>query len=391
MYDFDTIIDRSNTDAVKVELCNTVFGTSDITPMWVADMDFPCPSPIVMTLRERIEHPIYGYTVCTPRFQQCIKQWQKHRNNWDVDCRWIECCAGVVTSLSIAIQAFSNVGDGIIIQPPVYTPFFDVVRENERTLLCNNLIKRDNQWCINFEEFERLAAMPTTKIFILSHPHNPVGREWTIDELRQMGEICVRNNVLILSDEIHSDIMLNGTKHHPMATISDEIANNTITFMSASKTFNIAGLSTSYIIASNTELRSQYARKQHALHIINNMIGPIALQAAYANCETWLNELCTYLSDNVNFVTDYINRYIPEIKIIKPNATYLVWLDLSECNISPADLKHIIYQRAHLGINDGSTFGDGYQKYFRLNVASPLSVIEESLERLKNVFDSIRN
>ena len=360
--------------------------------MWVADMDFPCPSPIVMTLRERIEHPIYGYTVCTARFQQCIKQWQKRRNYWDIECRWIEWCPGVVPSLSIAVQAFSNVGDGIIIQPPVYPPFFDVVKGNERTLLCNHLIKRDNkQWCINFEEFEQMAAMPSTKIFILCHPHNPIGREWTTDELRKMGEICVRNNVLIISDEIHSDIMLNGTKHHPMATISDEIANNTITFMAASKTFNIAGLSTSYMIVSNAELRNQYINKQQVLHLSNNMLGPIALQAAYANCETWLNELCTYISDNVRFVIEYVERYIPEIKIIKPEATYLIWLDFSQCNISHNDLKHIIYQRAHLGVNDGTTFGREYQKCFRLNVASPLSVVEEAMEKLKNVFDSIRN
>lgn len=391
MYDFDTVIDRSNTDSVKIELCNSVFGTSDITPMWVADMDFPCPTPIVMTLRERIEHPIYGYTIRSARFQQCIKQWQKKRNNWDIDSKWIEWCPGVVPSLAIAINAFSNAGDGVIIQPPVYPPFFDIVKENNRALLCNHLRIVDGKWSIDYDEFEKMASMPTTKLFILCHPHNPIGRDWTIEELEKLGEICLKNNVLILSDEIHSDIMLNGTKHHPMATISAEIANNTITFMAASKTFNIAGLTTSYVIIPNNELKNKYISAQRALHLENNMLGPLALQAAYANCETWLNELCTYLSENVRIVTNFVERYIPEIQILKPDATYLLWLDFSRFNISHADLKHIIYNRIHLGINDGTTFGKEYEKCFRLNVASPQSVIEDVLEKMKKVFDEIRN
>ncbi len=391
MYDFDTVIDRSNTDAVKIELCNAMFGTSDITPMWVADMDFPCPVPIVMTLRERMEHHIYGYTVRTSRFQQCIKQWQKKRNNWDVDAHCIEWCPGVVPALSIAIQTFTQKGDGVIIQPPVYPPFYSIVTDNERKLLCNNLVVVDDKWTINFEEFEKLASLPTTKAFVLCHPHNPIGREWTVEELQKLGEICVRNNVLILSDEIHSDIMLDGHKHHPMATISAEIANNTLTFMAASKTFNIAGLSTSYLIAINSDLLQRYQKAQNILHLENNMLGPLALQAAYANCETWLNELCTYLSDNARFATEYISRYIPEIKVIKPEATYLLWLDFSNTNISHDDLKYIIYHRAHLGINDGTTFGAEYQKCFRMNIASPQSVVEEALDNLKRVFDSIRN
>ncbi|MCQ2205097.1 MAG: pyridoxal phosphate-dependent aminotransferase [Bacteroidales bacterium] len=407
MYDFDTVIDRSNTDAVKLELCSAVFGTSDITPMWVADMDFPCPQPIIMTLRERMEHPIYGYTIRTPRFAQSIRVWNKRRNGWDINANSIEWCPGVVPSLSISILAFSQPGDGVIIQPPVYPPFFDVVINNGRTLLQNPLVVEDGEYKVNFEEFEKLASQPSTKIFMLCHPHNPVGREWTEEELRKMAEICIKNDVLILSDEIHSDIMLFGKKHKPMASLSEEIAQHTLTFMAASKTFNIAGLSTSYMIAPNAELRNKYKAMQQALHLESSMLGPLALQAAYENCEPWLNELQTYISDNVTFAIDFINRYMPEVKIIKPQATYLMWLDFSAYGISHKDLKFIIYNRAHLGINDGTTFGisthvssqeentakkapDDYECFFRLNVASPQSILEEALNNLYKVFETLK-
>jgi len=382
MYDFDSIIDRSNTDAVKVEMCSSVFGTSDITPMWVADMDFACPNPILMTIKERIEHPIYGYTVRTSRFQQAIKQWQKKRNNWDVDMRWIEWCPGVVPALSMAVQAYSDKGDSVIIQPPVYPPFYDVVVNNERNLLENHLINIDGKWTVNIEEFEKMASLPTTKLFILSHPHNPIGYDWSDEELKAMGEICAKNGVLIMSDEIHSDIMLHGHKHHPLATLNEEIANNTVTFMAASKTFNIAGLSTSYIIASNLELLEKYRKVQKTIHLESNMLGPLALQAAYLNCEPWLNELLTYIGENVDLVCDYISHDLPEVKIIKPNSTYMIWLDFSALPISHKDLKYIIYNKAHVGINDGTTFGSKYEKCFRLNVASPTSVVEEAVQSL---------
>lgn len=390
MYDFDTIIDRSNTDAIKLEMCGSVFGTSDITPMWVADMDFACPAPIQMTIRERIEHPIYGYTQRTARFQQAIKQWQKRRNSWDIDNRWIEWCPGVVPALSMSVQAYTDKGDGVIIQPPVYPPFYDVVINNERILLENHLIEKDGKWTVNIEEFEEMASRPSTKLFILSHPHNPLGHEWTDDELRAMGEICAKHGVVILSDEIHSDIMLYGHKHHPMATMSEEIANCTVTYMAASKTFNIAGFSTSYIIASNSELLEKYRKVQKTLHLESNMLGPLALQAAYQNCEPWLNELLTYIGENVDLVCDYIKRDIPEIKVIKPEATYMLWLDMSGLEIKHDDLKYIIYNRARLGINDGTTFGKRYEKCFRMNVASPTSVVEEAMSNLARTIASIR-
>lgn len=390
MYDFDAIIDRSNTDAIKLEMCGSMFGTSDITPMWVADMDFACPQPIVMTIRERMEHPIYGYTMRTPRFQQYIKLWQQRRNAWDIDAHWIEWSPDVVPALSMSVQALTQPGDGIIIQPPVYPPFYDVVVNNGRTLLENHLVERDGKWTVDLDEFEQMASRPSTKAFILCHPHNPVGHEWTEEELKAMGDICVKHGVRILSDEIHSDIMLYGRKHHPMATMSDEIAMNTVTFMAASKTFNIAGLSTSYIIAKNAELLERYRKVQQTLHLESNMLGPLALQAAYQNCEPWLNELQTYVGENIDLVCDIIRRDLPEVKIIKPEATYLMWLDMRALEISHDDLKYMIYNRARLGINDGTTFGKRYEKCFRLNVASPSSVVEEAMNALVKTLAPLR-
>lgn len=390
MYDFDTVVDRSNTDAVKLELASTVFGTSDLIPLWIADMDFPCPAPVAMTLRERMQHPIYGYTLCTPRFAQAIKQWQHRRNHWDIDTHWVEWCPGVVPALSISVQTFTSPGDGVIIQPPVYPPFFDVVRQNGRTLECNHLIDNDGHFEIDFDGFERLAAKPTTKLFILCHPHNPVGREWTVEELTRLGNICKAHGITVLADEIHSDLMLDGHQHHPFASISPEFADMTVTFMAASKTFNIAGLSTSYLIASNESLRSQYIKAQSILHLENNMLGCLALQAAYANCEPWLNELLAYISDNAKFVRDYLRDYLPAVKISKSEATYLLWLDFSAYGLSHDDLKYIICRRARLGLNDGSTFGEEYQQHFRINLASPQSVIEEAMGNLSKAFADIK-
>lgn len=391
MYDFDTIIDRSNTDAVKIELCNSIFGTSDITPLWVADMDFACPAPVQMVLRERVEHPIYGYTIRSTRFQQSIKRWQKKRNNWDIDAHWIEWSPGVVPALSMSIMALTEPGDGIIIQPPVYPPFFDIVKNNKRTLLENHLVNKEGRYEVNFDEFEKLASQPETKLFILCHPHNPVGREWTPEELKRMADICMRNGVRILSDEIHSDIMLNGKKHTPMASLSPEIANNTMTFMAASKTFNIAGLSTSYIICSNAEMLEKYRTVQQTLHLESNMLGPLALQTAYDNCEIWLGELQTYIADNIRYVRDMIKQDMPEVKVSEPDATYLLWLDFSALDISHDDLKYMLYNQAHVGINDGTTFGKEYTKHFRMNLASPMSVIEEAMDRINKVVEHIRN
>ncbi len=390
MYDFDKLIDRSNTDAVKIEACSEMFDNADIIPMWVADMDFAVPTPITLTLRERVEHPIYGYTMRTTRFLQSIKRWQKKRNDWDVDARSIVWCPGVVTALSLTIQALTEKGDGIIIQPPVYPPFFDVIRKNGRIIEENRLKSEDGKWSIDFDEFEQLCQKSTTKAFILCHPHNPVGREWTTDELKKMGDICVRNNVIILSDEIHSDLMLNGRRHHPMATISDEIANQTITYMAGSKTFNIAGFATSYLIAKNNDLRQKYVDAQEALHLQSNLMGPIALQAAYENCEPWLNELQTYLSENVEYVIDAFKHELPEVVVTKPEATYLMWLDFSSLGISHDDLRYLLYRKAHVGMNDGRTFGESYSCRFRLNIASPMSVVEEAVQNIIKTLAPLR-
>lgn len=390
MYDFDINIDRANTDACKLELCPALFGTSDLIPLWIADMDFAVPPAVQLAVKQRVEHPVYGYTLRTSNFNRSIVNWQRRHNNWDVKAQWIGFCPGVVPALAFTIQALTQPGDGVIIQTPVYPPFFDVVRQNKRTLEVNKLIYGADGYSIDFDNFEALAAKPTTKLFMLCHPHNPIGKEWSEADLKRLADICLRHGVRVVADEIHADLMLFGHKHKPFASLSHEIEQNTITLMAASKTFNIAGFATSYSIIPNDELRTLYTEAQESTHIENNMLGCMALQAAYDNCDLWLSELLAYLSDNVTFATDYIAKNIPEIKVIKPEATFLLWLDFSALGLSHDKLRELLYRKARIGLNDGTTFAPEYVNHFRMNIASPQSVIAEALDRLAKAVAEVR-
>lgn len=392
MYDFDEIIDRSNTDAVKVELCKELFGSTDIMPMWVADMDFLTPSPILKIISERIANGILGYTLRTKAFAQSIVAWQAKRHNWTINEEWIEYSPGVVPALTFSILALTQPGDGVIIQPPIYPPFFDIVKANNRQLVLNPLTQNsDGTFQMNLDEFERLASQAENKIFILCHPHNPVGRDWSKEELTAIGDICIKHGITVLSDEIHADIMLNRHKHIPFAAINEEFAQNSLTFMAASKTFNIAGLNTSYVISANAKLLRAYRKTITSLHLqYNNIFGPLATQAAYTHCESWLNDMLYYISDNVDFACKYITQHIPEIKISKPEATYLLWLDFSELGISRSELQELIYRKAKVGLNDGLEFGNEFGLCMRMNLASPIIVVEEALNRIDKAVATIR-
>ena len=385
MYDFDVIIDRSNTDSYKLELRQQTFGNPNVIPLWVADMDFAVAPPIAKVLQERARHDIYGYTVRSAAFNQSIVNWQKNQFQWQIEPEWIVYSPGVVPAMAFSILSMTQPGDGIIIQPPVYPPFFSVVKSNQRNLLLNPLVKNQNgDYVFNLQEFEQYAALPSTKIFLLCHPHNPVGRDWTVQELTEIGNICLKHGVTVLSDEIHADLVLSGKKHTPFAAVNDDFAMNSITFMAPSKTFNIAGLNTAYVISKNKELLSKYHTFQNNLQLnLGHVFSAIILQTAYNHCGPWLKELLFYLSDNINFVNDFLKNNIPMVKMKKPDATFLLWLDFSALKLSQDELRTLLYQKAGVGLNDGMSFGQEGNGYMRINVACPQSVLQDALVKIQ--------
>lgn len=385
MFNFDENIQRENTRALKLERRQLVFNREDVLPLWVADMDFAAPPAVQQALKTRIEHPIFGYTVRPTEFFNSITAWQQKRHNWTINNNWIEFSPGVVPSLGFAVEAFTQMGEGVIIQTPVYPPFYGVVKDLNRKVVENPLVETDHQYEIDFDHFEEVASDPNNKLFLLCHPHNPVGRVWREDELLKMGEICARHGVILVSDEIHCDLVLFGNKHIPMASLSDKIADITITCMSPSKTFNLAGLSTAYIIASNPKLLKAMRSQIFSLHLhMGNTFGALALEAAYNQSEEWLEELIQYLERNVFLVRDFLKEKLPNVQLTMPEATYLLWLDFRAWGMRAAKLREFMTKSAGLGLNDGLTFGAKGEGFMRLNVASPKAVIQTALEQLYN-------
>lgn len=388
-YNFDEIINRKGSNSIKYDLCDKIFGTSDLIPMWVADMDFKTPDFIIKALEQRLKHPVLGYSLRPDSYYKSIINWNKKKHNWNIKQEWISFSPGVVPGFNMAILALSKPGDKIIIQPPVYFPFFTAINNNNRIEVDNTLVLKNNYYDIDFDDLEE--KMKDAKIFLLSNPHNPGGRVWTRAELKRIGEMCIKNDVIILSDEIHSDLIMKNHKHIPMASISEEIAERTICFMAPSKTFNIAGLSTSYLVISNEVLRKKYEQVVENLHVnFGNIFGTSALEAAYNFGEDWLKQLIDYVQANIDFAADYLKKNIPEIKLVRPEATYLLWLDCRDLNMSNEELKDFMINKAKLGLNDGPTFGPGGEGFQRMNVACPRSTLAIALDRIKNAVKKIR-
>ncbi|NOY38528.1 MAG: putative C-S lyase [Chlorobi bacterium] len=381
-FDFDRIIDRSGTHTIKYDRRKELFGAENILPMWVADMDFSVPPPVSEAIRKRSEHPVYGYTMRPPVYFETIVAWLKKRHGWEIETDWIHYSPGVVPALNILIQEFSQPGDGVILQSPVYHPFFHAIRNNNRRLLNNRLVEKNNKYTIDFDDLSRKAK--EAKILLLSHPHNPVGRSWTREELLKLGEICLENNVLIVSDEIHADLTMPGYKHIPLAAMSPELAEATVTCIAPSKTFNLAGLSTSSVIIKNEHKKKRFKAFIERLHLnMGNLFGMIASTAAYGEGEPWLDALLRYLQENICFVTEFLENEIPRVRISPVEATYLLWLDFRELNMTTGELNSMLTRKAKLGLNDGTIFGQGGVGFQRMNVACPKSIVEQAMENLK--------
>ena len=386
MYDFDKIVDRHATANIKYDLRSKFFGKDDVLPMWVADMDFETPDFIRNAVTERAKHPIYGYSFREDSYYKSIINWIHRRHNWDIVADWIVYSPGIVPALNFSSLAFTVPGDTIIVQPPVYFPFFTAVTDHDRVVLNNKLLLSNGKYHIDFDDFEDKAK--EASMFFLSSPHNPVGRVWTKDELAKLGEICVRNNVIIISDEIHNDLILPGYKHIPMASISEDIADITITCLAPSKTFNIAGLATSSVIISNEILRRKFEKVVNNLHLsMGNLFGAVASQAGYTYGDSWVDSLMQYVSTNFKIVEDALNNTDGAIKVIHAEATYMAWLDFRGTGFDDEKIKEILINKAGLGLSAGPIFGDGGEGFQRINLAAPSSIVIVAMEKLIHAFN----
>lgn len=389
-FDFDRVFSRFGTGSMKWDQLEKLYGTIDVLPMWVADMDFVSPPAIMETLHQQIEHGVFGYAILSDEFREEVRRWVEHRHGWKTEMDWYVFCPGVVTSLVLAIETFSEPGDKIIIQPPVYPPFKRSVELAQRELTNNPLKFVDGQYVIDFEDLEQKID-ERTKLLVLCNPHNPVGRVWKQDELQKLGELCEKYDVRILSDEIHCDIIYPGSKFTPFASITETFAQNSLTFMAATKTFNIAGLPFSYTIIPNQELRRQFQKSllKYALHMYNGL-AVRATEAAYRDGESWLEQLLVYLKGNLDELITFVERRIPEIKVTHPQGTYLVWLDCRELGLDDQELAKFLAKEAKVGLNLGHTFGVGGEGFARINIGCPRSVLLEGLRRIEAAVNRLK-
>ena len=390
-YDFDKVIDRKNDYSSKWNDLQKMFGRDDLLPMWVGDMDFESPQPVIDALVERAKKGVYGYTSTPPSYFESVAQWMKKRHNWNVETDWMVYTPGVVTALSFIINAFTNPGDKIIVQQPVYYPFFRVIEENGRRLVNNPLIYKNGKYTMDFDDLEEKVKDRRIKLMFLCNPHNPVGRVWTKEELTRLGRICLENNILVVSDEIHQDIVYPGATHIPFASISEEFALSSITCTSPSKTFNLAGLQTATIIIPNTVYYDIYKNFIKRLELLNNHVfGIVAQEAAYMYGEEWLNQLLEYLTGNLKLLIDEIEREIPQLKVIRPEGTFFVWLDCTSLGLDPHQLSDFMTNKAKLALESGYWFGTGGEGFERINIACPRIYVTEAVKRLKTAIREIK-
>ena len=390
MWNFDEPVNREGTNCIKYDLREETFGVKDVIPMWVADMDFNTPDFIVDSLRNRLNHEIYGYSLRPPEYFLSIVEWLKVRHNWSIEKEWISYCPGIVPALNFATLAFTRPGDGIVVQPPVYFPFFSAVELHGRKLVYNSLSEDDGKWVMDYNSL--ISSIDgNTKMIIISNPHNPIGRVWTPDELTTLADICLKNNILILSDEIHCDLILPGFTHTPIASLSEKIAGITITCIAPSKTFNLAGLSTSSVIISNPVLRKSFNRIVDNLHVGNgNIFGTTASIAAYSQGHQWLDALLDYIDHNIEFVVDYCRKMIPEIVPVPPEATYMIWLDCRKFGMTGKELQNFFVTKAGVGMNEGSTFGPGGEGFMRMNLAATHQTVIKAMEQIEKAVAGLR-
>lgn len=385
-YNFDEIVPRKGTNCIKYDALEWVFNANDVLPLWVADMDFKTPDFIVEAIKERASHEIYGYTFKPESYFQAVISWMQRRHGWTVQKEWISSSPGVVAGLTVAIESFSKPGDEVIVQPPVYFPFFDCVKNTKRKLVENPLKIENSRYTFDFDDLKAKIS-DKTKLLLLCNPQNPGGMVWTKEELEELSAICIKNKVMVISDEIHSDLIYKEHKHIPFASISEETANNCAIFMAPSKTFNVAGLASSIAIIPNKTNFARYEKRLGIGHLgMGNIFGSVALEAAYTNGDEWLGQMLSYLWDNYLFLKEYFEENLPKIEVMPLEATYLVWLDFTAYGLNDNELSKFIIEEAKVGLNNGGRFGTGGDGWMRINIGCPRNTLTEGLERLKSAF-----
>lgn len=385
---FDEVIDRTKTNSMKwaysKQLLNADEAAANPLPMWVADMDFKAPQAVIDALHEAVEEGVFGYPGgATESYQQAVINWQKKRFGWSVKPEWLVQASGIITSLKTAAQAFSNPGDSILIQPPVYAHFHNDMLMNGRHLAFAPLIRTESGYEFDAQVFED-AIQPNTKVFIMSNPHNPTGNVWTEAELRTMGEICERHGILVIADEIHQDLIINPTKKHiPFASLGDRFAENSITCTAPSKTFNLPGLQSATLIIPNAKLRAEFERQyERNMFPLVNTLGMVAAEAAYAHGEEWLEEMLEYLRGNHRFLAETINSATDKVKVLPADSLYLSWMDCRALGMTAQELDRFMLTKARLWLDKGQKFGVEGHGYMRINLGCPRSTVEEATRRL---------
>jgi cysteine-S-conjugate beta-lyase len=396
-YDFDILCDRKNTNCAKWDAVKTLFGSADVIPMWVADMDFPVAEPIRAALQKRVEHPFYGYSQPGPDVTGAVVERLQRKFGWRVQPEWIVFTPGVIPALNVAVRMLTRPGDSIVLQPPVYYPFFSTVTGSGCQIAANKLKLLDGRYEMDYADLARQLAprqgphrTPSrVKAVILCNPHNPIGRLWERSELERLGEIVIRHGGIVIADEIHCELLYKGYRHTPFAMISEEFAQNSIVCLAPSKTFNLAGLEASSIIIPNQKLREEFNTVRTGLVPGPNVFGYTALAAAYRYGDEWLDQVLDYLQGNLDFMVDYFEKKIPRIKIIRPQGTYLIWLDCRALGLDDRGLSKFMCEKARIGLDDGFLFGEGGSGFERMNIACPRSLLAEALTRMETAVNDL--
>ncbi len=382
-YNFDAVIDRKNTSCLKWDFGHERKNRDDLLPLWVADMDFKLPDEILSDIEERVRHGVFGYTDPKEDYKNALRSWLKRRHGLEIEDDWNTVVPGVVYGIATAIRALTEQGDSILIQQPVYYPFKEMIELNKRVVVNNQLLYRDGKYSIDFDDFEKKIIDNNVKMFLLCSPHNPVGRVWTKEELLKMADICLKHDVYVFSDEIHFDFIYKGHEHISFAGLDDKYTKKLIIGTSASKTFNIAGLQVANILIPEKEVREKFRNENDAAGYSQcNVLGMVATKAVYEKGEEWLDELIVYLEGNLNYIREFLKEKLPQVRLVEPEGTYLVWLDFSEVTDDRHVLKDIVETKARLWLDPGIIFGKETALFERINIACPRATIETAMNRL---------